>query len=183
LWGSSGSCSSAGWSSLSERPDPTPYAVDGGVHSLSGEALSALLGDVLARGVPFRFEARGYSMFPFIRNGDVVTISPLRGRRARFGEVVAFAGPAGGLIVHRVTARRPGSYRISADGLRGPDDVVPATSVLGAATRVERRGRRVRLGLGPERALVGGLLRLGLLQPLVAAVRLARAPFAGQDGL
>jgi sulfatase maturation enzyme AslB (radical SAM superfamily) len=28
---------------------------------------------------------------------------------------------------------------------------------------------RVRLGLGPERALVGGLVRLGLLQPLVAA--------------
>jgi hypothetical protein len=38
----------------------------------------------------------------------------------------------------------------------------------------------VRLGLGPERALVGGLVRLGLLQPLVTALRAARAPIAGQ---
>jgi hypothetical protein len=156
-----------------------PYAVDGGVHSLSGEALSALLGDVLARGVPFRFEARGYSMFPFIRDGDAVTIAPLRGR-ARFGEVVAFAGPAEGLVVHRITARRPGVYEIRGDYLRGPYDIVPLSSVLGAVTRVERRGRRVRLGLGPERVLVGGLVRLGLLQPLVAAARAVRAPFVGQ---
>ena len=38
--------------------------------------------------------------------------------------------------------------------------------MFGAVTRVERRGHRVRLGLGPERALVGVLVRLGLLQPL-----------------
>jgi hypothetical protein len=180
---SSRSFSSAGWWSLSERPDPTPYAIDGGVQPVTGEALSALLTDVLARGVPFRFAARGFSMFPFIRDGDTVTISPLRGRRARFGEVVVFAGPTGGPVVHRVTARRPGSYEIRGDCSSGHDDVVPAASVLGAVTRVERRGRRVRLGLGPERALAGGLSRLGLLQPLVAALRAAREPFVAQGVL
>ncbi len=169
-----------GWSSLSEGPDPTPYAVDGGVHSLSGEALSALLKDVLARGVPFRFEARGYSMNPFVRDGDVVTISPLRGRRAHLGEVVAFPGPAAGFMVHRVVARRSGAYEIQADNPGGPPDVVPVAAVLGAVTRVERRGHRVRLGLGPERALVGVLVRLGRLQPLVAALRAARSPLTGQ---
>jgi len=46
--------------------------------------------------------------------------------------------------------------------------------------RVERRGRRLRLGLGPERALAGGLSRLGLLQPLVAALRAVREPFVAQ---
>jgi hypothetical protein len=153
---------------------------DGGVHLLSGEALSGLLGDVLARGVPLRFEARGSSMSPFIRDGDTVTIAPLCARRARFGEVVAFAGPAGGLVVHRVTARRPGCYEIRGDRLRGPRDIVPVTRVLGAVTRVERHGRRVRFGLGPERVLVAGLARLGLLQPLVAVLRVARAPFVGQ---
>lgn len=151
--------------------------VDGGVHSLSGEALSALLADVLARGVPFRFEARGHSMIPFIRDGDVVTIAPLRDRRARFGEVVAFAGPARGLIVHRVVARKPGGYEIRADNSYAPDGNVPASSVFGAVTRVERRGHRVRLGLGPERALVGGLVRLGLMQPLVTGLRAVRATF------
>ena len=142
-----------------------------------------MLKDVLARGVPFRFEARGYSMTPFIRDSDVVTISPLRGRRARFGEVVAYAGPTEGLIVHRVIARRPGFYEIRADNSYAADGVVPVAGVFGAVSRVERRGHRVRLGLGPERALVGGLVRLGLMQPLVTALRAARAPIAGQRTL
>ncbi len=119
-------------------------------------------------------------MFPFIRDGDTVTIAPLRGRLAGIGEVVAFAGPAGGLVVHRVTARRPAAYEIRGDYLRGPHDVVPLDGVLGTVTRVERRGRSVRLGLGPERLLVGALVRLGLLQPLVVAARALRAPFVGQ---
>ena len=177
---SSRSFSSAGWWSLPESPDPTPYVSDGGVQPVSGEALSALLTDVLARGVPFRFAARGYSMFPFIRDGDTVTISPLGGRRVRFGEVVAFTGQTGGPIVHRVIARRPDSYEIRGDCSGGCVDVVPAAGVLGAVTRVERRGRSVRLGLGPERALAGGLSRLGLLQPLAAALRAARGPFVAQ---
>lgn len=151
--------------------------VDGGAHSLSGKALSALLADVLARGVPFRFEAKGHSMIPFIRDGDVLTIAPLRDRRARFGEVVAFAGPTRGLIVHRVVARKPGGYLIRADNSYAPDGVVPASGIYGAVTRVERRGRRVRLGLGPERALVGVLVRSGMLQPFVTRLRAVRATF------
>ena len=140
------------------------------------------MSDVLARGIPFRFAAPGFSMFPFIRDGDAVTISPLRGARARFGDVVAFTGPKGGPIVHRITARRPGRYEIRGDSASGPDalDVVPATGILGVVTRVERRGRRVRLGLGPERALAAGLSRLGLLQPLFAALRALQAPFVAQ---
>jgi hypothetical protein len=124
-------------------------------------------------------------MAPFIRNGDVVTISPLRDRRIRLGEVVAFVGRARGLVVHRVTAQRSGCYEIRADSLAGPGDVeavdiVPAADVLGTVSRVERNARRVRLGLGRERVLVAVLSRLGLLRPLVAALRAARAPFVGQ---
>ena len=44
--------------------------------SLSGEALIELMRAVLARGLPFRFAARGFSMAPFIRDGDVISVSP-----------------------------------------------------------------------------------------------------------
>lgn len=141
--------------------------------ALSGAALAALLGDVVARGVPFRFEARGFSMAPFVRDRDVVTVAPLRGR-ARLGDVVAFVGEHGGLIVHRVTARRRGDYEIRADGLADAADLVPVGEVLGVVTRIERVGRDVRLGLGPERLLVAGLSRVGLLVPLVGAAHVAR---------
>jgi len=120
-------------------------------------------------------------MLPSIRDGDVVTVSTLRGRRARFGEVVAFTSPTAGLVVHRVVARRAGRYEIRADNARGRGDVVPVGDVLGAVTRVERGGRRARLGLGPDGALVAALARVGLLLPLVAALRALRAPFVGRS--
>jgi hypothetical protein len=123
--------------------------------------------------VPFRFEARGVSMAPFVRDCDILTISPLRAR-ARLGDVVAFTGESGGLVVHRVAARRGGCYEIRADGLPDALDLVPVDEVLGVVTRVERRGRDVRLGLGPERVLVAVLLRLRLFVPIVGAARAAR---------
>ena len=92
---------------------------------------------------------------------------------------MACATSSGPAWCHRVVARGPGRYEIRADNPGGADDIVPATSVFGAVTRVERHGHSVRLGLGPERTLVGVLVRLGLLQRLVAILRAARTPFAG----
>jgi hypothetical protein len=170
-------CSNEGWWSLSERADPTSYVVDGGVRSLSGAALSDLLSDVLARGVPFRFEASGYSMLPFLRGGDILTVSPLR-RRARLGDVVAaVTGPSRGLVVHRVSGRRGDLYHIRADNGHDPADIVASSAVLGIVTRAERGSRTVRLGLGPEGVAIAALVRLGALQPLTAALRSVRKPF------
>ena len=51
---------------------------------------------VLEKGRAFRFEARGTSMLPLIRDGDVVTVTPLSGGGPRTGDVVAFADPGRG---------------------------------------------------------------------------------------
>lgn len=129
---------------------------------------------VLERGVPFRFTARGSSMRPFIRSGDVLTLSPLRGRAPRLGEVVA--GRTGGdrLVVHRVVAAGAGTCELRGDNCPGSDGSVPLEAVLGVVTRVERRGRAKRLGTGPEGALLAALSTAGALLPLVALARLPR---------
>ena len=46
------------------------------------------------------------------------------------------------------------------------ENIVSLPGILGRVTRIERAGRRVRLGLGPERALIAVLSRRGLLRPL-----------------
>jgi hypothetical protein len=123
---------------------------------------------VLARGVPFRFRARGWSMAPFIRDGDVITVSPLRHTLPGVGEVVAFSHPRNGsLVVHRVVARRGTASLIQGDAATdGTDGLIPAESLLGRVTRVQRNGRDVRLGLGPERRAIAWLSRSALLIPL-----------------
>lgn len=148
--------------------EPRLGVVRGQELPLSGQALLELLRAVLARGVPFRFRARGWSMAPFIRDGDVITVSPLRNAPPRVGEVVAFARPgAGNLVVHRVVARCGAGSLVAGDGVEQfTDGVIPAQNLLGRVTRVERNGHDVWLGLGPERIVIAWLSRIGWLVPL-----------------
>lgn len=132
---------------------------------ISGQALLDLMREVLARGRPFRFRARGWSMTPFIRDGDVVTVAPLGGGRPSVGEVVAFQRPeTGRVVVHCVIAQAADGCFIQGDG--GPaceDGLIPGENVLGRVTRVQRDGRDIWLGLGPERVLIAWLSRTGRL--------------------
>jgi hypothetical protein len=107
-------------------------------------------------------------MAPFIRDGDVITVSPFRRARPRIGEVVAFARPGEErLVVHRVVARHGPDTFIQGDGVPGhADGIIPAENLLGRVTRVERHGREVWLGLGPERYAIAWLSRTRRLIPL-----------------
>ena len=57
---------------------------------LAGPVFIGLLQTAMAKGAPFSFRARGSSMHPFIRDGDVITVSPLGEGSPGLGDVVAF---------------------------------------------------------------------------------------------
>ena len=57
---------------------------------LTGPVFIELLQATLAEGAPFTFRARGSSMHPFIKDGDVITVSPLGEDSPGLGDVVAF---------------------------------------------------------------------------------------------
>jgi len=153
---------------------PELYAVEGGVLALSGPALREFLGAVLDRGAPFRFRARGMSMDPFIRDGDVITIVPRGARRLRAGDVIACCHPRGGhLIVHRVVANAQAGIVLRGDANDAIDGVIAGDDVLGVVSVVRRGDRRVVIGMGPERLLLARLSRKDLLRPLVACARRA----------
>lgn len=127
---------------------------------------------VLARGVPFRFRARGGSMHPFVQDSDIVTVEPAAGTRVRTGDIVAFVDPVENrLRVHRVAATPGPDLLLKGDNVEMPDGLVKPADVLGKVVRLERDGRRVRLGIGPERGLIARLSRADLLQTILAPAR------------
>ena len=139
--------------------------------TLSMPVLVELLRAVLDRGEPFRFEAPGFSMSPFIQDSDAITVSPLSGAAPRLGDVVAFLRPdSGKLIVHRVVGKRGDAFLVRGDNAEEGDGLVPRANILGRVTRVERDGTRVYLGLGPERYLIAFLTRWGLLRLLLLSM-------------
>jgi hypothetical protein len=117
-------------------------------------------------------------MSPFIKDDDVVTVSPSIPKQPRLGEVVAFIHPVTGeLLVHRVVGRRGDShFLVKGDSIREVDGLVPQANILGYVRKVERRGKEFSLGLGPERILIAFLGRRGLVPLLLFVSRLFR-PF------
>lgn len=149
---------------------PPPFTGRGGELSLSGASLVELLRAVLDKGKPFRFQASGFSMSPFVKNGDVITVSPLPVFPPRLGDIVACIKPTeGNLLVHRVVRRNSDSLLIQGDNAAKPDGMFPATDLLGRVTRIERGGKRVFFGFGLERYLLVWLVRKGWLPCLKSA--------------
>lgn len=114
-------------------------------------------------------------MAPLIRDGDVLTVTPIEEREPRAGDVVAFVRPQDGrLAIHRVVARVGTGWLVRGDNTPRTDGVVRADDILGVVTRVEREGRDVRLGLGREAVVIAKLSRIGLWLPFMRSVYTAR---------
>ncbi len=143
---------------------------------LSGDSLTQLLRAVMEKGKPFRFRAKGWSMAPFVRDGDVVTVTPLDGRRLKTGEIAAFLHPSTGKIaVHRIIHRKSGYVSLKGDNAFVVDGRLPSDRIFGSVSRIERYGKNIRLGLGPGRLAIAVLSRSGWLTPgLFAARRILR---------
>lgn len=122
--------------------------------------------DQLREGAPVRWTVRGSSMWPAIRDGATVSVTPGAVRSLRAGEFVAFVrGPA--LIVHRVVAVEPGGLRCRGDALSRGDGVVAWADVLGRASVIDQRLLSLRW---PRAREIGALLRAAL-----GALRLVRS--------
>jgi len=153
---------------------PAFFSKNGEELSLSGEALGELLRSVLAKGMCCRFRVKGFSMSPFIRDGDVVTVAPLGSGGPALGDVVVFVSVrGGGPIIHRIVGKVDGAYLLKGDNLPESDGMVPPANILGYIKAVERIGKRISFGLGPEKVLIALLTRKGLLSPMLLPFRVA----------
>jgi hypothetical protein len=139
---------------------------------LSRSLLAGLLRLAADERLPIRFQARGGSMRPFIRDGDTITVSPLPRPVPRFGEVVAFLHPASRqVIVHRVIRRKNGQFWTKGDSVGEGEGPMEGSLLLGRVSHLERDGRPRRLGLGPERALIAAVTRSPLIFRALRSVR------------
>ena len=131
------------------------------------------MGAVLERGKSFRFQAKGWSMSPFILDGDLISVSPISNAKLKTGEIVAYINlRSNKLVVHRIVSVQQNAYLIRGDNQADQDsELIPPENILGRVTRIERAGRNIRLGLGPESALIAKLSRKGRLQSYLTRLK------------
>lgn len=136
------------------------FARPGGELRLSNLGQLELLRGLVERGKTLRTRVRGFSMAPFIRDGDVITVVAIDGHKLKVGEVTAFTQSGSGrLAIHRIIARESSGWLLRGDNSPGADGVIACDRLIGRVTRVERRGHTIRLGLGVERWIIAWLVR------------------------
>ena len=160
---------------------PGLRTIPGEEFPLSNASFLALAGAVLGRGFSLRFQAKGFSMAPLIRDGDILTLAPKGGKPPRPGDIVAFVNPSDGKIaVHRIIAFRRGAATIKGDNVSLPDGTFPESSILGFVWRVERDGRIVRPGFGVAGRFIASLSARRLWRGLLACAEVVSRPFRGE---
>jgi len=126
---------------------------------------SALMKAVIKEGNAFRFRAAGNSMNPFIKNGDIITISPINNRSIITGDILAVSIPTDNhLVVHRVVSRKKDLFLLKADNCKDPDGWIPSFHIIGSVNKIERKGYQIHLGLGLEKRLIAVLSRVNILK-------------------
>ena len=116
---------------------------------LESGGIESLADGVLSKGGTLRFRARGISMQPFIRDGDILEIQLDGGELYRRTDIVLCKIPTGRLVAHRVVGTEMGDGRgkliIQGDALRQPDGNIDPGEVLGRVVAVIRDGEYKRV--------------------------------------
>ena len=138
-------------------------------YEFSAQDFIGLLRGAFEKGASVRFAAAGFSMDPFIKDGDVVTLAPLP-QRLKPGQVAAAISPANGLvIIHRVVKIARGEALLKGDNLGKPDGWVRGDTLLGVVAGIERGGAAWELGITRHAALIALLSRWNLLRAVARA--------------
>ena len=124
---------------------------------LKREDFTSITQKVLGREKTLRFKAKGESMRPFIRDGDILEITPVNGEGIRLGDVIFYRAEKGRTVAHRVIERIIEDGRLvfltKGDSNTGEGEKVYLEQVIGRVKAIERMGRKIRINEGLNRLM------------------------------
>ena len=111
------------------------------------EILCEMSTTLLRRGTRVRFHAKGQSMQPTIRDGEVLTVVPIAPSDVQRRDIILYRAVSG-LIAHRVVeiTKKQGhavAFTLRGDALGTCDAPVPAEQLLGKVIAVTRGNHQV----------------------------------------
>lgn len=108
--------------------------------NIPGDALADLAGEILRSGGSFSFRANGSSMYPFLPNGTILTIVPVRSPDLALGDVVLYR-VGNRMAAHRIVgigAEESGIvFKIKGDNCTGPPHRITESEIMGLISAAE----------------------------------------------
>ncbi|TAJ15533.1 hypothetical protein DMA11_01175 [Marinilabiliaceae bacterium JC017] len=99
---------------------------------------SPVLESLLSSGHRVEVMAAGNSMFPFLRQGDVLLVDPVSLREVQVGQIVVFKD-CRKIIAHRLISKNQDSFLCKGDGLFKNDLWMREKSLLGVVIARKRK--------------------------------------------
>ena len=123
--------------------------------NLEREDFTSIAQEVLGRGRILRFKAKGESMSPSIRDGDILEITPVNGEEIRAGNIIFYHVGKKRMVAHRVTKRIIENDKLifltRGDSNIGEEEKVHPEQIMGRVKAIERKERRIRIDYGWNR--------------------------------
>lgn len=111
-----------------------------------------LSNEILNKGNNLRFQAKGLSMHPFIKNGEVIEIKPISSSEIEIGDIVFYRSSWGGMVAHRVIRKQQKAEKVilltKGDSVPVSDEEIYPEQVLGKVIAIERNGSKIILNKG-----------------------------------
>lgn len=105
-------------------------------------AFEGLSAEILRSGRALRFRAHGGSMWPLVRDGDVLLVQPVAPAAVRTGDVVLCSSAVGRVVAHRVIRVEDGPedrrFTVQGDAVARPDGKFPPAQLYGRVVAIER---------------------------------------------
>lgn len=113
------------------------------------DTFTGLSREILEQGRSLRFQARGQSMRPLIRDGDTLLVEPVGVDGVKVSTMVLCSIRPGKLVVHRVVRRvsaLDGNYfLVQGDQSDNSDGWIHQAQVYGSVTEIERFDEKIRV--------------------------------------
>jgi signal peptidase I len=110
---------------------------------------------LLDHGALLRFQAHGRSMYPFIKNGDIIIIESRNGSSVSTGDIIFYRRPDGSTTAHRlvqIKSREDSMILITkGDAMKYADPPVSDKQVMGRVIVIEGQRKKLRLNGWPGR--------------------------------
>jgi len=114
--------------------------------SLAPIELTSLSKEIYSKGGALYFRIRGSSMYPFIRDGDILAIQPVEITDLKLGDIVAFQSTSQNLVAHRLIQKQfqKGDIflRTRGDAAWELDDYISKKQIVGRVFKI-KRGQKV----------------------------------------
>ncbi|NWF76343.1 MAG: signal peptidase I [Nitrospirae bacterium] len=124
---------------------------------LDRDELGVLTEEIIGRGGSFSFKAHGWSMYPFIHDGDILTVGPVSTNELKSGDIILYKSLDDGVVVHRVIGKtKVGNteiLKVRGDALIGSPEYIATTQVIGKAIKQRRTSNVVDLQKGGSKFL------------------------------